>query len=240
MTRMRYKLLLLDLDMTLLDFEAGEKQALTESLALYGYQANAADLKLYHDINQGYWRRFERGEIKKAVIQAERFHQFVQELGLTIDPDELAETYMEHICQQVQPIAGAQELLPWLKGEGYQLAIVTNGTARNQESRLKLSGFLPYLDQVFISDLIGSPKPDPAFFSYVLDHVEPVEKDRILVVGDSLSSDILGGIRSGLDTCWIDWQGVGTDLPATYIIHSLDELPQVLNGGRIESPKQED
>ncbi|RLK64057.1 noncanonical pyrimidine nucleotidase, YjjG family [Atopobacter sp. AH10] len=223
-----YKLLLMDVDMTLLDFDAGEKEALKEALACYHYQITSKDLDSYHEINESYWRRFERGEIKKEAIYINRFRDFLKELKLPLDPEKVSRTYMDHICLQTQLIPGAKEVLQWLKDKGYQLAVVTNGTARNQESRLKLSGLEKYFDKIFISEKIGTPKPDPAFFSYVLDQFKGVSKENILLVGDSLTSDIKGGLQSGIDTCWIDWKKQGTDLKTTYIIHDIKELPSLL------------
>ncbi|MGX8721165.1 MAG: YjjG family noncanonical pyrimidine nucleotidase, partial [Eubacteriales bacterium] len=180
-------------------------------------------------INQQYWERLERGEITRAQVLLGRFVQFLQEFGLDADPEALRDRYMKNLSQGHFFVEGAEELLKALSGK-YRLFLVSNGTACVQKGRLESAGIVPYFEKVFISEEIGINKPDPRFFEACFEKMEPFDRSRCIIVGDSLTSDILGGRNAGITTCWFNLRGreARGDVVPDWQISRLDELPGLL------------
>lgn len=224
---MPYKWLLFDVDNTLLDFAQTEALALEQSFAQHHLPFPATAKQRYHEINQSYWQRLERKEITPEVIRAGRFQDLFTELGLSFDADLFADSYLAQLGQQAPLMEGAMELLEGLNGR-FQLGIITNGLADVQHPRLEKSGLKPYFSPIIISQEIGVSKPNPGIFDAAFAQMNQPAKSEVLIIGDSLSSDIIGGINYGIDTCWFNPNGQTTDLPITYEIKSLHQLNQIL------------
>lgn len=223
-----YTTLLFDSDDTLLDFKAAEAGALREALEFFGLEFNSHSHNLYSTINQEFWQGHERGEIKRSEISVGRFRKFLETIGNSdISPEELAPKYEERLACHHPLIDGAWELLEKLKGK-YNLYIVTNGMQKVQEKRLNESRLETFFDGIFISQVLGAPKPEKEFFDIVLGKVRETDKSRILIIGDSLTSDIKGGINAGIDTCWLNRDGKTTDIKPTYEVKNFKELEKML------------
>jgi 2-haloacid dehalogenase len=220
---------LLDMDDTILDFKKAEARALARSLEELGAPVTDEMLQRYNSINQQYWERLERGEITRAQVLLGRFVQFLQEFGLDADPEALRDRYMKNLSQGHFFVEGAEELLKALSGK-YRLFLVSNGTACVQKGRLESAGIVPYFEKIFISEEIGVNKPDPRFFEACFEKMEPFDRSRCMIVGDSLTSDILGGRNAGITTCWFNLRGreARGDLVPDWQISRLDELPGLL------------
>ena len=219
----KYSVILFDIDDTLLDFPRSEREALCEALLMHGVALDDEMITTYHKINYALWKALERGEITREVLMTRRFEDFAKFYGFVIDSYKVADDYLDCLSKKVYYIDGARELLDALYGE-VKMYIVTNGLERVQTSRYALSGFDKIFDGMFISEVVGANKPDSRFFEHVANHIEGFEKDRALIVGDSLTSDIAGGINFGIDTCWYSPKGKETDLEPTYIVDSLDKV----------------
>lgn len=249
-----YKYLLWDIDGTVMDFLAAERAAIKTLFIKFNLgECTDEMLKRYSAINVSYWKALERGEKTKPQILVERFRDFFSEEG--IDPN-----YAEAFNEEYQVTLGdtvvfkdnSDILLSELKDK-YILAAVTNGTRIAQEKKLKTSGLDKVFDYIFISEVVGSEKPNKQFFDkafesmniYVKDILEtgissnefskeitPEEKSKFLIIGDSLTSDIRGGINAGIDTCWYNPNGESndTDMVPTYVISNLNELKNILQG----------
>lgn len=224
---MPYKWLLFDVDNTLLDFAQTEALALEHSFAQHALSFPAAAKQRYHEINQGYWQRLERKEITPEVIRTGRFQDLFTELGVTCDVAVFADSYLAQLGQQAPLMAGAMELLEGLNGR-FQLGIITNGLANVQHPRLERSGLKPHFATVIISEEVGVAKPDAGIFDIAFTRMNQPAKNEVLIIGDSLSSDIIGGINYGIDTCWFNPNGQTTDLPVTYEIKTLHDLNRIL------------
>lgn len=199
---MTYTHLFFDLDHTLLDFDAAEEVALTKLLEEY----QVTDIKAYKDyykpMNQNLWKRLEHGDISKVDLINSRFALLFAHFGVTVDGRQLAEAYQKHLKHQGQVYVGAKELLEKLVAKGYNLYAATNGIATIQQGRLEASGLVPYFKAIFISEQSGSQKPNKAFYDWMTQQVPHYQPDQALMMGDSLSADIQGGINAGMDTLW--------------------------------------
>jgi len=225
-----YTTLLMDADETLLDFCKSEAFALEATFLRYGLCYEPSVRERYHEINRVLWQQLERGEIARERLKVRRFEQLFEFCGITgVDAAGFNADYMRCLGTRGFMLPGALDLLQALSLR-YEIYIITNGSASVQHTRLADSGMLPFVKQVFISEEIGADKPSPLFFDYVTDHVTCRDKKAMLVIGDSLTSDIRGGRLAGIDTCWYNPQGLSCDkkeMP-TMQVASFEELRKIL------------
>lgn len=227
--RSQYKALFFDVDKTLLDFHATEYHALTRAFQKANLPFTEDMRAFYLEMNGALWESYERGEISRDTVLFSRFGKLFAHFG--IEADGVA---MEHIYRQ--ELDKGHDLMPYAKevisdlSQRYPLYIVTNGTAQTQHRRLQDSGLKPYFQALFISEEIGSRKPMPTFFNYCLQQLPNLSAADILIIGDSLSSDILGGNLSGIDTCWMNAEKKENQTHAipTYEIQSLPMLYDIV------------
>lgn len=226
---MQYKTILFDADMTLFDFKASEAVCLEQTLREYGYPCFREIVCRYSEINDSYWKLFEQKEITRETLFVARFVQLFKELGIEGDGDAFNQRYLEHMGSSAILLDGAAELCRTLC-KTHRLYIITNGNSRNQRRRLDKTGLKNCFEDIFISEEIGSQKPQVAYFDYVRAHIPDWDARSTLVVGDSLTSDIQGAINYGLDSCWFNPQQLPYTLsqPCTYEIHRLEDLEKVL------------
>lgn len=225
-----YRDILLDVDGTLLDFGAAEQVGIAAVLARYGFEADEERIRLYHRINGAAWAAFERGEVTKERLVEERFETFFQELGKNVNGREAEDLYRSYLDQSAVLIDGAEDICRYLKERGYGLYVVTNGTSTTQYKRLALSGLDAYMDGIFVSEDAGSQKPQKEYFDYCFARIPQADPSRMLLVGDSLTSDIKGGINAGVSTCWYNPAGLPEreDIRPDRQIRRLKELKELL------------
>ena len=234
MRRIRYKMiktLLWDVDNTLLDFLAAEKAAIRTLFSEFDLgECSDEMIARYSKINLGFWQRLERNEITKAEVLVGRFLQFFDEYGIdaSIAP-EFNDRYQLCLGDTIVYRDDSLAVLRYLKGKVRQY-VVSNGTVAAQTKKLERSKIGEVMDGVFLSEELGVEKPNAAFFDKVFDEIKPAELSEVMIVGDSLTSDIRGGMNSGIATCWYDPEGL--PLPegyrADYIITDLHELIPLL------------
>lgn len=224
-----FEYLLIDLDDTIFDFRGQEKLALKQALTIFGIDPTDEVCHRYHLINKAHWERLERKEITREQVLVGRYAVLLQELGVDEDPVKLARTYEKCLSQGHLFLPGAVETLERLFGN-YKLYIISNGTSHVQAGRLKSADISRYFEEIFISQDVGVNKPDKAFFDRCIAKIPGFQKEKALIVGDSLSSDILGGINAGIKTCWVNAQQkpANPQIPADYEIASLADLPALL------------
>lgn len=228
---MGYKILLADIDNTLLDFVAGSHAALREMMGAVGVPFTPARLARYLTINGGLWEAYERGEIPKEAIYPTRFERFFEELGVTVDIPAVNALYMEGLRRNIVFMPHCMEFLEAVKGR-VKLYAVTNGDTLSQEVRLQNSGIGAYFDGVFISEQLGCKKPEREFFDHVFAAIGPVERRSCLLLGDSLTSDMQGGRNAGIDTCLLGRSA--PDPRCDYIVSDLMEVLPILG---LEGPQ---
>ena len=187
------RVLLWDIDNTLLDFPAAERLALQAAFRDFALGPCPEDrVARYAALNAGYWRQLERGEITKAELLTQRFQVFFQQEGLPCpDPAAFNRTYQDYLGETVVFLDHSDQLLRDLHPQVKQYA-VTNGSQRVQEKKLARSGLGTWLDGVFISETLGAEKPSLDFFQPVLQAIGPWAREEILLIGDSLTSDMAG------------------------------------------------
>lgn len=228
------KVVLWDLDQTLLDFKKSEFCALKKAFEHFGLGELSEELHLsYSKINEECWLMLERSELTKRQVMEERFKRFFaqEKIISPVLPSEFSDYYEGRLPDTVAFVDNALETLNFLKGRVKQF-VVTNGASSVQHKRLEKSGLSYVFDAVFISDEIGYEKPSPHFFEPVMNEaLKYANKEEILIVGDSLTSDIKGGNNVGIKTCWFNHNGI--DLPygygVDYEISSLNEVQNILN-----------
>ena len=220
--------LLLDLDDTILDFHKAERIALSKTIRDFGVEPSEAVLDRYHHINKWHWEQLELGVMTRDQVLVGRFAQLFEELGMEVDAAACMKQYEHNLSIGHYFLPGAEEAVKRLK-EKYRLFLVSNGTATVQHSRLTSAGLYPYFEQVFISQEIGYNKPDKAYFDRCFERIPGFAPEKALMVGDSLTSDIKGGINAGLKTVWVNpaHQDCGSICP-DYEIEGLSQLEALL------------
>ena len=229
---MRYDVILWDADDTLLDFQRSEASALERAFAEYDLPLTEEIRRGYLEINHGLWKALERGEVTKQQVLDERFQRTFSRFGLTAPRDGSFErTYQRMLGEGAFLLPDAESVLRALSGRCRQ-AIVTNGVTATQRNRLRLCGLDRIMDDVFISEQLGAAKPQRAFFDAVFDRLGQPPRERVLIVGDSLTSDMRGGEVAGIDHCWFNPHGVenASGVEVTWEIRRLPELLAIVEG----------
>ncbi len=221
----RYPWLLFDADDTLFDYQSAEAQALTGVFAHFELPFLPNYPPVYAAINHSYWQRFEAGTISLADLRTHRFRDLLAELHIPLDASLFSQVYLDQLGQSAVLLPGVQETLSQL-APAHKMAIITNGISQVQRSRLSLSPIAHFFDHIFISEEIGVSKPAQGFFDNVFQQIGQPASADVLVIGDSLSSDIRGGAAYGLDTCWFNPRKLPRPavIKPTYEIQSLVDL----------------
>lgn len=197
--------ILWDVDNTLLDFDYSCKGALRQGFQTMGQELTEEMISRYFEINDKYWKMFERGEITKDEVLHKRFEQFFEEYGLLELPGVSVDAFRKEFQRSLGNIYSyLDDSLSICKAlqTKFKQYIVTNGVSSTQRSKLGLSGFTEVMDGLFISEEVGAPKPSKEYFEYCLEKIEEKDRSRILLVGDSLTSDIKGANMAGMKACW--------------------------------------
>lgn len=225
------KVILWDIDGTLLDFTVAERNALRECFSVFHLgECTDAMIANYSSINAAYWKRLELGEISKHQVLTGRFRDFFHAEQLCCqDIEAFNQEYQIHLGDTICFIDNAYSLIQELRTCVKQYA-VTNGAFMAQERKLQKSGLGDLFNGVFISDQIGAEKPSREFFDYVFHHIEDYDKEEIMIVGDSLTSDMKGGNRAGIKCCWYNPhnQENHTGVTADYIIQNLNQVKEII------------
>ena len=226
----KYEWILLDADNTLLDFDQAERLALRQTIIDAGIEYKEVHHQIYHRINKKCWEDFEQGLIQQDELKHMRFRLFFQTIGTRKNPIKANKNYLQKLSESDHMIPGAKALLEQLKEYGFKLALITNGLKEVQRPRILKTKLAPYFQSIIISDEIGVAKPHAGFFNYAYQSIQHPAKSSILVVGDSLSSDIKGGNNFGVSTCWYNHHGIKneTGILPKYTIDKIEELPSII------------
>ena len=230
---MKYDILLWDVDDTLLDFGLSEKYAIRHCFELIGRNISDEWIKRYSEINQSYWKRLEKGEVTKSQVLRGRFEDLLSEMNIVMSQDAVTNfqmNYQRALGDVYYYRDSSYDLCKKLK-ETCRQYLVTNGVESTQRNKLKLAGFDVLMDDIFISEVIGHVKPKKEFFDTCFAQIKDCDKKRILLIGDSLSSDIKGAKNAGITSCWYNpdkkkAEGVTPD----YEIDNLWDVVNIIEG----------
>ena len=234
------KAIFIDIDNTLLDFDAYVKESLCSGFEKFG-------LRKYEDwmydtfetVNGGLWLQIEDGSLTFGELQKVRFNKVFEAIGdIEFDGTVFEKYFRECLNESAIPVEGAMDMLEYLSGK-YILCTASNGPYNQQVHRLELAGMLDYFRHNFISEKIGVSKPAKEFFDTALAELNAKQQARgdaeilpseIMIIGDSLTSDMAGGIGSGMKTCWFDRAGKGDTKGRTvdFTINKLNQIKEYL------------
>ncbi|MEF9992436.1 MAG: YjjG family noncanonical pyrimidine nucleotidase [Romboutsia sp.] len=227
---MKYKVIFFDADETLFDFKKTEDFALNKLIDAINMD-NSKDLCIstYKEINKQIWEEFEKGLISSDDLKVERFVRFSNEINYSCDPKTLSSMYVDFLGEGSFIYEETLELMSYLHNK-YKISIITNGLKDVQNKRIKNSSINSYFDDVVISDEIKIAKPNPYIFEHALKNLNHSDKSSVLMIGDSLTSDIQGGINAGIDTCWLNQNKStnNTNIIPKYEIFNLLDLKNIL------------
>jgi putative hydrolase of the HAD superfamily len=227
---MKYEIIIFDADETLFDFKKSERDAFKNVMLEFDIDYDEDHhLKIYQGINSAIWKEFEQGLITQEKLKVERFKRLSDKLNARFDENAFAKSYMKHLANASFLFDDSIELVESLHKD-YRLTIVTNGLKDVQNNRIRESVLAKYFEDIVISEEVQVAKPDPRIYERVLSNINHTDKGKVLVVGDSLTSDIKGGINLGVDTCWYNPDRIEnkTEIKPTYEIHNLMELKSIL------------
>lgn len=224
-----YTHILFDMDDTILDFQKAQFVSFKYVLEKFDIPFSLEAYHSYEEINHSLWRQFDEGILSKDAVQSERFTQFFNAMDRDIDGNMANLIYQDSLANQTWLVPYAKETCMELSKE-HTLSIVTNGVGATQKKRFLLSEIAPYFATILISEDIGIAKPDRRFFDEAFKLISCAEKDKILLVGDSLTSDIQGANNAGIDCCWFNPKGeaLNRQLQITYTITDLRQLLDIV------------
>ncbi|MCM1136300.1 MAG: YjjG family noncanonical pyrimidine nucleotidase [Clostridium sp.] len=225
-----FDIILWDVDQTLLDFDRSQTYALNKSFQKFNREITDETVKRYAAINDAWWKRHELGEVTKKELLPGRFRTLFSELGITDIPvEEFAAFYQVALGSVFFFKDNSNELCGRLRGKVRQYA-VTNGVSATQRNKLRLSGLDKIMDDIFISEEMGSPKPSIQYFEECFRRIPDFQKERAVIVGDSLSSDMRGGNNAGIACCWYNPEKKANTagLRIDYEIRNLWEIEEIL------------
>jgi YjjG family noncanonical pyrimidine nucleotidase len=228
---LKYKWLLFDADGTLFDYDRAEAVALQRTFEQADHRFESRYGAVYRQINAEIWRQFERGEISQDRLRMRRFEMLFDEIDVDLKAGPFSSRYLGNLAQGIYLIDGAQQVIEALHGR-IGLLLITNGLQDVQRPRLARSSLAPYFHEMVISEEVGWAKPAAGIFDVAFSRMRRPEKEEVLIVGDSLTSDIQGGANYGIDTCWFNPQGRprSLDVEIRYEIRDLRELLPLVDG----------
>ena len=226
---MSYDWIFFDADGTLFDYDAAEAAALRGAFERCALPFDPDVGPRYSEINAAIWRDFELGKITQQRLRTERFNRLFDAVGLTADSAEFSRHYLAILGAQTDLLDGAEGVVRALAGK-VRMLLITNGLAEVQQPRFAASSIRDCFAEIVISGEVGLAKPDPAIFDFAFERIGRPVKERVLMVGDNLGSDILGGANYGIDTCWYNPKGAlnGHGVEPDFEILELREILEIV------------
>ena len=222
--------LFLDLDDTILDFHKAERIAISKTIREFGVEPTEEILDLYHGINKWHWEQLELGKLTRTEVLVNRFGVLFEKLGKEVDAPKCAKVYEHNLSQGHWFLPGAEEAVDALSKK-YRLFLASNGTAVVQKGRMTSANLYRFFETVFVSQEIGHNKPSKEYFDACFARIPGFDREKAMIVGDSLSSDIKGGVNAGIKTVWVnpEHKDCGNIKP-DYEIEYLSQLEVLLEG----------
>ena len=235
---MGYKLILIDLDDTLFDYQKAEKTAFRKTFENIGFfERNFLEKEKiygkikaeYKKVNSQLWKDLENGIIDKESLKIIRFEKIIKKFDLGYEAEKMSEIYLKKLGEGIFPFEETENLCKYLHSK-YKIGILTNGMKEVQYPRIKNSKIAKYIDKIIVSEKVGANKPDKKIFEYAMKDFKILDQNSVIMIGDSLEADIKGGINAGMDTCWVNLKNKKneTKIIPKYEVRKLEELFEIL------------
>lgn len=227
---MKYEVILFDADDTLFDYSLSEAHALKRVFLEHRIELLQTHVDAYRIVNQQLWNDFEKGAVTLDFLRHERFRRLFAELEVELDAAYFSEQYVQYLGESSFLMEGSEALIQQVLGNGHRIAVITNGIKKVQLSRIGRSVLSNSFEHIIVSEDTGFQKPHTGIFEFAFNKLNITDKSKVLIVGDSLTSDIQGGINYGIDTCWYNPKRKpnGTTIKPVYEIGELSELLELL------------
>ena len=226
MSDIRYSTVLLDADGTVYDFHKAEKTALKQTFTQIGIEWTEERNQIYLEENEKVWKEFEQNLLTPQKLKTERFRRFFERINISVAMDSrtINDIYIGYLSQCGFLFDGAGEFVRTLK-QHCKVYIATNGLTIAQQGRYKNSGLSTITDGIFISELMGIRKPAKAYFDYIFNELNITDKQSVIVIGDSLTSDMQGGKNAEITTCLYNPQRNITQNPlCDFVAYTYNEI----------------
>ena len=222
----KYDIFLFDADGTLFDYDMAEANALKIMFSYCGFSYTENVRLKYREINSQIWEKYEKGEITKIELQTLRFIKLFEEIGVSYDVKLFNDNYLSELGKGSFLINGALEICKNIFYNNKKIYIVTNGILATQKARIEHSLIKEYISDFFVSEFIGFQKPHISYFDYLFSHIPQIDKNKIIIIGDSITADIAGGNNVKIDSCWFNNRDEinNTKILPTYEIKKLNQL----------------
>ncbi len=223
------KIVLIDLDNTIIDFNECARHSIMGIFEDLGFHYDENVFETFITENVKIWKRLELGEIDKPYLRANRWNIILGKLGIEYDGTIIEERFENGVAKGAYPVEYAYELLEYLYKK-YDIYVVSNGFRFVQESRVKIGNYDKYFKELFLSEDIGIQKPDIRFFDYCYEKIGCPPKEDLILIGDSLSADIQGGINFNVETIWFNKNNEPQNdtIKPTYTVNHLKEIEEIL------------
>ncbi len=221
------KAIFLDVDNTILDFEACVNESMKCGLEENGVEFRDEMLVTFHRINDGLWKQLEEGTLTFEELLRIRWATVFKELGIDLDGPEFETYFRKRLHESAIPMEGSFEILEYLSGK-YRLFAASNGPHEQQVERLRKADMLKYFEEVFTSGKIGAEKPSGEFFTYCFGKIGDINPEECVMLGDSLTSDMKGGYDFGMKTVWLNLKGKEKPDWVDFEMKSLDEVKDII------------
>lgn len=223
---MKYEIVYFDLDNTLLDFSKSERESLKNVFERHEVFLSEEEVSIYVEINKKWWKLFSEGKYSKEFIVVARFEEFMNRLGVKLDPNLIAQEYLDSLSKAAHFLPGAEEFLCKLKAANQRMAVLTNGVQKVQEGRFKALRLERFFEFLLTSEAVGYPKPNPAIF-FMASQMSKVPLEKSVYVGDDPIVDGLGARNANLTFILFDFYHVHDDYDGT-VAKNFEELYNLL------------
>lgn len=235
----KYRKLLFDLDNTLVDDDENRKNAIKKVLIERNENWTKENLNEFINLDNQFWKDRAEGKIKDPYefktleertewIRAQRFIKYFKNISLE-EAIQINNTYIEYLKEKIVPIKNSTQVLQYLHEKGYEIYIITNSPTKVVKNKLERINALKYIKETFSAEEAGHMKPHDEFFKVFFDKTNNYKKEEMLIIGDELEKDILGGIKNRIDTCWFNpKKALNNEYKTTYEIQELLELKKIL------------
>lgn len=236
----KYKKILFDLDNTLVDDDENRKYAIKQTLLERKEVVTKERIESFIELDNQFWKdraegkikdpyKFKSNEDKTKWVRAQRFINFFKDISFE-EAVEINKKYISFLSKYIVPIKNSQEVLQYLYIKQYEIYIVTNSPEKVVKDKLSKLNAQKYIKGTFSADEAGYMKPHKDFFEKFFRKIGTYKKDDMLIIGDELDKDILGGIQNGIDSCWVNIKDLenNTRYKANYEINDLIELKNIL------------